>query len=161
MASSNPGKYRLLAVDDDKDSTELVVRNALRCGYECFSVYDARSLREIIPHWRPHVITLDLCLPDVKRFETISMLDAVRFSGDLIIISGQPDWYRREAADFAQRRTEGDGGSPQTASDRRVAQRAQQHQDEPSPVATGPIPLPPPGRPLLPQALTGFDGIAT
>lgn len=101
MASSNGGKYRLLAVDDDKDSTELIVRNALRCGYECFSVYDAHTLREIVPHWRPHVITLDLCLPDVKRFETISMLNAVRFSGDLIIVSGQPDWYRREAADFA------------------------------------------------------------
>jgi len=101
MASSNGGKYRLLAVDDDKDSTELIARNALRCGYECFSVYDAHTLRGIIPHWRPHVITLDLCLPDVKRFETISMLNAVQFSGDLIIISGQPDWYRREAADFA------------------------------------------------------------
>jgi CheY-like chemotaxis protein len=101
MASSNTGKYRLLAVDDDKDSAELIVRNALRCGYECFAVYDAHTLREIIPHWRPHVIALDLCLPDVKRFETISMLDAVRFSGDLVIISGQPDWYRREAADFA------------------------------------------------------------
>lgn len=101
MASSNGGKYRLLAVDDDKDSTELITRNALRCGYECFSVYDAHTLHGIIPHWRPHVITLDLCLPDVKRFETISMLNAVQFSGDLIIISGQPDWYRREAADFA------------------------------------------------------------
>ena len=100
MASSSGG-YRLLAVDDDKDSTELVVRNALRCGYECFSVYDAYTLGEIIPHWRPHVITLDLCLPDVKRFETISMLNDARFAGDLIIISGQPDWYRREAADFA------------------------------------------------------------
>ena len=101
MASSNTGKYRLLAVDDDKDSTDLIVRNALRCGYECFSVYDARSLREIVPHWHPHVITLDLCLPDAKRFETISMLNAVQFAGDLVIISGQPDWYRREAADFA------------------------------------------------------------
>ena len=101
MASSNTGKYRLLAVDDDKDSAELIVRNALRCGYECFTVYDAYTLREIIPHWRPHVITLDLCLPDVKRFETISMLNDVQFAGDLIIISGQPDWYRREAASFA------------------------------------------------------------
>lgn len=101
MASSNGGKYRLLAVDDDKNSTDLIVRNALRCGYECFSVYDAHSLRGIIPHWRPHVITLDLCLPDAKRFQTISILNAVQFSGDVIIVSGQPDWYRREAADFA------------------------------------------------------------
>ena len=103
MASSNTGKYRLLAVDDDKDSTDLIVRNALRCGYECFSVHDARALREIIPHWRPHVITLDLCLPDVERFETLLALQSVRFAGDLIIISGQTDTYRKEAAEFAAR----------------------------------------------------------
>ncbi len=101
MASSNTGKYRLLAVDDDKDSAELIVRNALRCGYECFPVYDAHTLREIIPHWRPHVITLDLCLPDAEKFETISILQAVQYAGDLIIISGQADAYRKEAAEFA------------------------------------------------------------
>jgi CheY-like chemotaxis protein len=101
MASSNTGKYRLLAVDDDKDSAELIVRNALRCGYECFPVYDARTLREIIPHWRPHVITLDLCLPDVEKFETISILQGVQFAGDLIIISGQSGEYRKQAAEFA------------------------------------------------------------
>src|SRR5215510_15122583 len=103
MPTSNTGKYRLLAVDDDKDSTDLIVRNALRCGYECFSVHDAHALREIIPHWRPHVITLDLCLPDVERFETILILQSVRFTGDLIIISGQTDAYRKEAAEFATR----------------------------------------------------------
>jgi CheY-like chemotaxis protein len=103
MASSNTGKYRLLAVDDDKDSAELIVRNALRCGYECFPVYDARTLREIIPHWRPHVITLDLCLPDAEQFETILTLQSVQFTGDLIIVSGQTDAYRKEAAEFAAR----------------------------------------------------------
>lgn len=102
MASLNTGKYRLLAVDDDKDSTDLIVRNALRCGYECFSVHDAHTLREIIPHWRPHVITLDVCLPDIERFETIVTLQSVRFAGDLIIVSGQSDWYRKEAATFAK-----------------------------------------------------------
>src|SRR6185503_6220323 len=103
MASSNTGKYRLLAVDDDKDSAELIVRNALRCGYECFPVYDARTLREIIPHWRPHVITLDLCLPDAEQFETILTLQSVQFTGDLIIVSGQTDAYRKEAAEFGAR----------------------------------------------------------
>ena len=101
MSSSSTGKYRLLAVDDYKDSAELIVRNALRCGYECFPVYDARTLREIIPHWRPHVITLDLCLPDIDGFESISALKAVQYVGDLLIISGQPDWIRKQATQFA------------------------------------------------------------
>ena len=101
MAFSNTGKYRLLAVDDDKDNAELIARTALRCGYESFPVYDAKTLREIIPHWRPHLITLDLCLPDVKGFEVISTLKAVEFKGELLLISGRSDSFREQAAKFA------------------------------------------------------------
>jgi CheY-like chemotaxis protein len=101
MAQSNAGKYRLLVVDDEKDNAELIVRTALRCGYESFPVYYARTLREIIPHWQPHVISFDLGLPDVEGFELLSALKSVQYSGELIIISGQPEWFRKRAAQFA------------------------------------------------------------
>ena len=95
------GQYRLLAVDDNDDCSELIVRTALKCGYEAFPVADARSLRETISHWRPHVITLDLCLPDVDGIEILSSLSSVQFAGHLIIISGQPEWLRNQAAQLA------------------------------------------------------------
>src|SRR5215212_8749518 len=101
MALSNAGKYRLLVVDDDKDNAELIVRIALRCGYESFPVYNAKTLREIIPHWQPHVISFDLGLPDVEGFELLSALKAVHFEGELIIISGRHEGYRKQAAQFA------------------------------------------------------------
>jgi CheY-like chemotaxis protein len=101
MAFSNAGKYRLLAVDDDQNSAELIVRTALRCGYESFPAHDAKTLRDIVPHWRPNIITLDLSLPDVDGFELISSLKSVEFTGELLIISGQPEWFRKQAAQFA------------------------------------------------------------
>jgi CheY-like chemotaxis protein len=67
MAFSNAGKYRLLAVDDDQDSAELIVRKALRSGYQSFPADDAKTLRESVPHWRPNIITLDLCLRAHQR----------------------------------------------------------------------------------------------
>jgi len=102
MAHGNTlGQYRLLAVDDSDNCSELIVRTALKCGYEAFPVADARSLRETISHWRPHVITLDLCLPDVDGFEILSSLTSVQFSGQVIIISGQPEWLRNQAVQLA------------------------------------------------------------
>ena len=101
MGEGNAVKYRLLVVDDDKDNAELIVRTALRCGYESFPVYNARTLREIIPHWQPHIISFDLGLPDVEGFELLSALKSVQYSGELIIISGQPEWFRNRAAQFA------------------------------------------------------------
>jgi two-component system response regulator CpxR len=104
MALSNSGKYRLLAVDDDKDNAELIVRTALRCGYESFPVHDSKALRDVIPHWRPHVVTLDLALPDIRGFEAISALKSVEFKGELLIISGKSDSVRENAAKFAAMR---------------------------------------------------------
>jgi CheY-like chemotaxis protein len=101
MAFSSAGKYRLLAVDDVQDAAELIVRTALRCGYESLPALDAKTLRDILPHWRPNIITLDLCLPDVDGFELISSLKSVEFKGELLIISGQPEWFRKQAVQFA------------------------------------------------------------
>jgi two-component system OmpR family response regulator len=92
MAQENVGQYRLLAVDDNNDCSELIVRTALKCGYEAFPISDARTLSETISHWRPHLITLDLCLPEVDGFEILSLLKTLQFGGQLIIVSGQPEY---------------------------------------------------------------------
>jgi DNA-binding response OmpR family regulator len=101
MDETPGGHYRLLAVDDDDNSSELVVRVALKCGFEAFPIADARSLREAISRWRPDVITLDLCLPDVDGLEVLTSLKSVDFTGMLVVISGQPDWFRNQAVRLA------------------------------------------------------------
>jgi len=99
--ASDPGRFRLLAVDDSDDCSELVVRIARKCGYETLAVADARALLETISRWQPDVITLDLCLPEVDGFEIILSLKSVQFTGQVIIISGQPEWLRNQAAGLA------------------------------------------------------------
>jgi CheY-like chemotaxis protein len=86
--------YRLLAVEDDVDASDLIVRTAKRCGYTTRAAPDAVSLRETIEEWQPHVITLDLCLPNIDGQEVITLIKESAFGGDLIIISGQDEWIR-------------------------------------------------------------------
>src|SRR5689334_11155289 len=89
-------QHRLLAIDTDDYSSQLIVSVAVHCGYEAFKVADVGSLREAIPHWRPHIITLDLCHPDVDKFEILSSLKAVQFNGQLVIIGGQDESLRSQ-----------------------------------------------------------------
>ena len=92
---------RLLALDDDPKCTDLVVRTALKCGYEAFPSNDERMLRQSIEAFRPDVLTLDLCMPELDAIEVFPLLRAARFRGRLIIISGQPDWLREQAKAIA------------------------------------------------------------
>jgi CheY-like chemotaxis protein len=91
---AEPTAHRLLAVEDDPDSADLIVRVAARCGYATRTSPDAELLREVIQEWQPHVITLDLCLPNIDGMEVISLIKDSLFTGELIIISGQADWIR-------------------------------------------------------------------
>src|SRR5262245_8349090 len=86
--------HRLLAVEDDPDSADLIVRVAGRCGYATRTAPDAERLRETIQEWQPQVITLDLCLPNIDGMEVITLIKESAFTGGLVIISGQADWIR-------------------------------------------------------------------
>src|SRR5690242_20132314 len=92
---------RLLAVDDNDHCSELIVSAAVHSGYEAFKVADVGTLREAIAHWRPHVITLDLCHPSVDEFEILLSLKTVQFNGQLVIISGQSELLRSQASKVA------------------------------------------------------------
>ena len=95
-------RKRLLAIDDNADSAALIARIAEKCGFETKFVSDIGSLREILQHWKPEVITLDLCMPDVDGFAVITLLKEIGFGGKLIIASGQNAWLRQGAWYFAR-----------------------------------------------------------
>ncbi len=101
MDANRTGLYRLLAVDDDTDCCELIVRNALKCGYEAFSVSEAEALEKAILHFKPHVITLDLTMPNVDGLEIVWRVRRVHFSGLVILVSGQSEAYRMRATALA------------------------------------------------------------
>jgi DNA-binding NtrC family response regulator len=104
MASAADGKGRLLAIDDNLDSAELVARIATKCGYETQSVADPREFRRMLEEWKPDVLSLDLCMPQQDGLSLLSILEESGFDGRLIIISGQDGWLRKTAARLAEAR---------------------------------------------------------
>jgi DNA-binding NtrC family response regulator len=99
--TSDTASARLLAIDDNPDSAELIVRVAKKCGYEARAMSDLRTLGELLDSLPPHVITLDLCMPQEDGLGLLSLLKEKRFSGALIIVSGQDTWLRKTAARLA------------------------------------------------------------
>ncbi len=97
-------KGRLLAVDDNSDSAELVARVAAKCGYETQTISDPRALRRAVEEWKPEVLTLDLCMPEADGIGLLSMLEESGFGGQLVIISGQEGWLRKAAGRLASLR---------------------------------------------------------
>jgi CheY-like chemotaxis protein len=82
---------KLLAVDDDAPSAELIVRVAERCGYEAFATSDSRGVINLVAALRPDVVAVDISMPHVDALELFRMLAEQRYAGELIIVSGQDE----------------------------------------------------------------------
>jgi CheY-like chemotaxis protein len=63
MMTDTEAPTKLLAVDDNLDSAELIARVARKCGYDVRTMEDTRSIRQMLNDWKPEVLTLDLCMP--------------------------------------------------------------------------------------------------
>ena len=105
MDASNAARpKRLLAVDDNADSAELVARIAGRCGYEARIASVAADVRQLLIEWQPDVLTLDLCMPDIDAIDLFPVLKEAAFAGPVLIISGLDPWLRRSATKLAAAR---------------------------------------------------------
>lgn len=82
---------KLLAVDDDAPSAELIVRVAERCGYEAFATSDSRGVINLVAALRPDVMAVDISMPHVDAVELFHMLAAAHYGGEIIIVSGQDE----------------------------------------------------------------------
>ncbi|MET3924310.1 response regulator [Devosia sp. 2618] len=82
---------KLLAVDDDAPSAELVVRVAERCGYDAFATSDPRGVITLVSALRPDVVSLDISMPHIDAIGLFRLLAEVHYGGELIIVSGQDE----------------------------------------------------------------------
>ena len=104
-ANSNepsPGPKRLLVIDDNFESAELIARIGTACGYETKPIMDPRTVPDILEDWKPDVLTLDLCMPHKDGFSILTSLQEIGFKGSLIVISAQNDWLRKAACQLAE-----------------------------------------------------------
>ena len=102
----NPDRQqgRLIAIDDNLDSAELVARIARKCGYEARAVTQINGLSELIAEWKPTVLSLDLGMPEEDGVSALARLQDSGFSGSLVIVSGQDRALRQIAQRLADAR---------------------------------------------------------
>ena len=90
MVSERP--RRLLAIDDDVSSAELIVRIAERCRYEAFATSDSRGVMNLASALRPDILSIDICMPNLDAYDLFELLSAASYGGRILIVSGQqPD----------------------------------------------------------------------
>jgi len=82
---------KLLAVDDDAPSAELIVRVAERCGYDAFATSDSRGVINLVAALRPDVMAVDISMPHVDAVELFRLLAEANYAGEIIIVSGQDE----------------------------------------------------------------------
>jgi two-component system, OmpR family, response regulator len=89
VESENGGRLRVLVVDDEPNILD-VISMALR--YEQFDVETAANGREALAgvrEFRPHVILLDIMLPDMEGFEVARRLGADRAGIPIIFLTAR------------------------------------------------------------------------
>jgi len=65
---------RVLVVDDEPDILKLVVVNLERAGFEVRSAENGETALATANSWQPHVVVLDLMLPDIPGVEVCRQL---------------------------------------------------------------------------------------
>jgi two-component system chemotaxis response regulator CheB len=104
--TKNPARpaLRLLSVDDNVDSAELVARIAGKCGYEARVASTPETIRAAVQTWKPEVLALDLSMPELNGIDLLRLLQENGFDGQVLIISGHDDWMRASAGRLAEAR---------------------------------------------------------
>lgn len=102
MSSATGQPCRLLAVDDDAASAELIVRVAERCGYEAFATSDSRGVINLVKALNPDVMAVDINMPNVDANALFGLLVEAHYSGHILIVSGEDEGVLRKTQQKAQ-----------------------------------------------------------
>jgi DNA-binding NtrC family response regulator len=80
---------RVLAVDDDRDTTEWLQKLFESRGYEVRTANDARTSELLSELWHPDVVLLDLIMPGVEGVNLLRRLKTHAPSRPVVIVSGE------------------------------------------------------------------------
>lgn len=97
----NGNPMRLLAVDDDVTSAELIVRVAERCRFEAFATSDSRGVLNLMSALKPDMVSIDICMPNLDANDLLVLLSERKFDGQILVVSGQEPRVLHETRDFA------------------------------------------------------------
>lgn len=109
MISETARSSRILVIDDDPVSVELVKRVLTRAGFHTVDSTSEPSIAlSLLREVKPHVVLLDLYMPGMDGFAVLDMLraDADRVGCSIIMLTGEADHdvqvaaLQRGASDF-------------------------------------------------------------
>jgi EAL domain-containing protein (putative c-di-GMP-specific phosphodiesterase class I) len=95
------GKQRILVIDDDSDSGELVSAVALAMGFQCTATMDSKTfLEKLAPDTT--LILLDLLMPEMDGIQLLRMLGERKCKARIVLMSGVGKRILESAEQFAQ-----------------------------------------------------------
>lgn len=84
-------KPRLLIADDDEAFSEIIRAVAEDLGFDVTSIQEGSQVIDVVAELKPHVITLDLCMPGADGVEVIRELSNIRCKAGIILMSGMDE----------------------------------------------------------------------
>jgi two-component system phosphate regulon response regulator PhoB len=99
MSAVNRAKLRVLVIEDDADLREMLQHYTQSWGHEVRLVESGNEGLKVWREFQPHLILLDITLPDVSGFEVCQRIrkDAGRRQPIIVILSGRGDEADRVA----------------------------------------------------------------
>ena len=92
---------RLLCVDDDAGVLAVIQQVGTELGFEVEALVSSTRFMKTYVRVKPHVITLDIIMPEVDGIEIIQWLNDIESTSRVIILSGGGTTYTRYAKTFA------------------------------------------------------------
>jgi DNA-binding NtrC family response regulator len=80
--------YRVLVIDDDALAIELAKEVLTFANLEIYSTTDAKSGLEMVTQHRPHLVLLDLVMPDVHGMDLLERILEIDPGVDVILTTG-------------------------------------------------------------------------
>jgi DNA-binding response OmpR family regulator len=84
-------RFRVLVVEDFGHAAELLATLVRVMGHEAVATESARAAIDACASFDPHVVLLDLSLPDLCGYETARIMKACRPRMRIVAVTGWPD----------------------------------------------------------------------
>jgi PAS domain S-box-containing protein len=85
--ASSEAKLRILIVDDNKDAADTCEMLLKLLGHEVQTAHTGRSVPALAETFRPHVLLLDIGLPDISGYEVAKQIRSTSWGRNAVLIA--------------------------------------------------------------------------
>ncbi len=85
--AANQPSCRILVVDDNNDSRQLLLELLRSVGFEVWEAYNGQQAVELWKEWHPHLIWMDIQMPIMNGYEATKCIKAMDGGQDTVIVA--------------------------------------------------------------------------